>query len=322
MKKDLIAVFAYTPNDQKKKILEDLLFNLNQKRNNYDILVVSHSSISDLSYNLLDHFYLDPENKLIKDFDLTNKFWFSSSPLKVNSSMVYPFSTHLAIYRLLYFAFTFAKFKGYNKIHCIEYDIKMEDLNLIDRVNTILDEKDVVMFKDPRNNWTWGVYFASNISQVDISNYLYDEEKILNDLRSTETRMTENVTPNFLTNGVRTIEYLSIFDIDQTGNCQAIDRHEIYEMKWCVPVYEEKTNLLHFFIHNEWGVKKTIEVIADDIYLNFKVEQKGVWSIHQIGDFDSINEIRIFVDKEEINHIILDSNNRDKFKKNNFCTFL
>ena len=94
MKKNLIAVFAYTPNDQKKKILEDLLFNLNQKRNNYDILVVSHSSISDLSYNLLGHFYLDPENKLIKDFDLTNKFWFSSSPLKVNSSMVYPFSTH------------------------------------------------------------------------------------------------------------------------------------------------------------------------------------------------------------------------------------
>ena len=52
--KELISVFAYCPDNHRKKVLQDLLEQLQPVRDKFEIMVVSHSQISELSYDLID----------------------------------------------------------------------------------------------------------------------------------------------------------------------------------------------------------------------------------------------------------------------------
>ena len=315
--KDLITIFSFCPTFEKKKILNDLLTELQLERNKYDIMVVSHSQISDLSMELVDYFFYDKENILLKDFGLTNKFWFRGDKFTINTSLVYPFSTHLAIYRLIYYTINFSKFRGYKKTHFIEYDIKMDDINLIDEVNLKLDYHDNVMFKGD-DGWVWGTYFASNNHSFNITDFLYDEKKIINDLLEVENRMTEYVTPKLLSTGGRSILYESISKIDSEKICQKVDEHFNDTMKWCVPVVSENSDDMYFFIFNEKGYNSSIDVFVNDNHYGFNSYDEGVWTLNNIGKLSETNKIEIFIDRKIRNTIILDDSNRETFRKNNF----
>lgn len=320
MKKDLITIFSFCPSFEKKKILNGLLESLQQLRNDYDLMVVSHSAISDLSFEMLDYFYYDKENVLLTDFDLTNKFWFRGENITVNSSLVYPVSTHLTIYRLIYYTLNFSKFMGYNKTHFIEYDIKFDEVNLINEVNSKLDNFDNVMFKG-EDGWTWGVYFASNNKKFDTSDFIFNEKKIIDDLSCVENRMTEYVTPKLLTIKDRTIHYESIEKIDKEKKCQKVDEHLNDEIKWCVPVVLENSDELSFFIYNERGNNSQIDLFVDERYYKFDSSLKGIWTLNNIGKLSETNEILVFVDKKLRNKIKLDEINKDTFRKNNFYRY-
>jgi len=138
--KDLITVFTYCPDKKRKKVLQDLIDKLQNLRNDFDVMVVSHSKIPDLCYDNIDFFYYDKNNTLLYDFDLNNNFWFKTESFYLNSTTVYTKSTHLAIYNLLYYTFNFAKHKQYNKVHCIEYDINLTDESLFSYVNNRMTE--------------------------------------------------------------------------------------------------------------------------------------------------------------------------------------
>ena len=71
--KELISVFAYCPDNHRKKILQDLLAQLQPVRDRFEIMVVSHSSISELSHDMVDFLYYDSSNKLLTDFDVRKK---------------------------------------------------------------------------------------------------------------------------------------------------------------------------------------------------------------------------------------------------------
>lgn len=320
MKKDLITIFAFCPDADRKKILQDLIFSLQKQRNLYDIMVVSHSPISDLSVESVDFFYYDRENLLLEDFDLTNRFWFRGENVMVHSSIVYPKSTHLTIYRLIYYTINFSKFMGYNKTHFMEYDIKMDDYNLIDEVNSKLDEYDNVMFQGD-DSWVWGTYFATNNKSLKIENFLYEESKILDDLRSVENRMTEYVTPTLLSNGERTIFYFNIDKIDSEKICQKVDQHLNSTTKWCVPLVLENEDTLSFFIYNEKGYDSSIDVFVDENYFGFKTPPKYIWTLTDIGSLSETKKIEIFVDKILRKKIIFTEENKESFRKNNFYRY-
>jgi hypothetical protein len=114
---------------------------------------------------------------------------------------------------------------------------------------------------------------------------------------------------------------LDISEINIQNKTQKIDSHETNGIKWIVPVWQEKTNKLLFFIYNESGVEKKIGVLVDDNYFNFNTKDKGIWSLHNIGNFDTAKEIRVYVDNVEVNSIHLNETNRDSFKRDNFCRF-
>jgi hypothetical protein len=316
--KDLISVFAYTPDNHRKKILQDLLNQLQPIRNKYDIMVVSHSPISDLSYDLIDHFYYDSSNKLLEDFDIRKKHWFTNGVFDINSTLVYPASTHLAIYVLLYYTFNFAKFKKYNKVHCIEYDINLTDLGLLNDVSSTLDSYDTVMFKSEKNGWFYGTYVAFTMDKFPKEYFTYDEKNILDELRNTETKMSEYITEKLLKVNGRTIFFESITKLDPTNVFQKFDSHMNNELTWCVPLCEKNSDTVHFFVYNDKGGEYDVDIIVNDKHLSIKTTCIGCWYLRPLGEINNINEIVVLVNKQIKKHIILNDSNRDMFRKYNF----
>ena len=319
--KDLITVFTYCPDNKRKKILQELLEQLKDIRNEYDILVVSHSPIPELCYDNIDYFYYDKNNTLLYDFDLNNNFWFKNNTFNLNSTTVYPKSTHLAIYNLLYYTFNFANHKKYNKVHCIEYDINLTDKNLIVNVNNSLDNYDTVMF-EREDGWIYGTYFAFNMNNFPDDYFKYNEENILKILRDSDSRMTENITPLILRPNGRTILLEPISKLDPTGIFQKVDNHNNDELNWCVPVCDNKTNNLYIFTYNNVGKEFNIDVLYNEkhVYLNSK--NKNVWSLTPIGNIDEINKIQILVNGEIKKEIFITEDNKETFKKYNLIDFI
>lgn len=318
--KDLITIFNYSPDNKRKEILHNLIVRLQSIRDEFDILVVSHSPISDISMGLVDYFYYDSNNELISDFDLTNKFWFRDSEFVVNSSLVYPISTHLAIYSLLYYTFNFSFHRGYKKIHFIEFDINLEDINLIDKVNEDLNDNDTVLFHGD-NEWALGVYFASTLNGFNVERFKYDRESILKQLTQSDSRMTERVTPVILCKD-RKVKYRSVYEINKSDS-QLNDEHKNSDLRWVVPVVVQHTNEVNFFIYNEIGNNHIVDLFVDNQHWFFNINNgPGVWNLAHIGDLNEISEILIFVDKKMVNKINFNDKNRDTFKVNNSLIYL
>jgi len=318
--KDLITIFNYSPDNKRKEIVHNLLVRLQSVRNDFDILVVSHSPISDISLGLVDYFYYDKNNELITDFNLTNKFWFRENDFVINSSLVYPFSTHLAIYSLLYYTFNFSFHRGYKKIHFIEFDIDLEDINLIYNVNEDLNDNDAVLFRGD-NEWVVGVYFASTLNGFDVERFRYDREEILKQLSQSDNRMTERVTPDILCKD-RKPKYRKVFEINE-NNSQLSDEHKNSDLKWAVPVVVKDTNEVNFFIYNEIGDNHIVDLFVDNQHWFFNVNNgPGIWNLTNIGDLTQISEILVLVDKKIVNKIKIDDENRNIFKTNNSLIYL
>ncbi len=318
--KDLITIFNYSPDNKRKEILHNLLVRLQSIRGKFDILVVSHSPISDISLGLVDYFYYDSNNELISEFDLTNKFWFRGPEFVVNSSLVYPISTHLAIYSLLYYAFNFSFHRGYKKIHFIEFDINLDDINLINNVNDDLNDNDAVLFHGD-DKWAIGVYFASTLSGFNIENFKYDRELILKQLMESDNRMTERVTPVILCKN-RKVKYRTVYEINHNDS-QLNDEHRNSDLKWVVPIVVQPTDEVDFFIYNETGDNHIVDLFVDNQHWFFNVNHgPGIWNLTHIGDINQISEILIFVDKKLVNKINITDENRDAFRINNSLIYL
>ena len=317
--KSLITVFAHCPDDHRKKVLYELLLKLQNKRNDYDILVVSHSDISQSCFSLIDYFYFDSNNRLLEDFDLRKKHWFRNKGFIIHSVLVYPPSTHLAIYRLLYYTLSFAKFHNYEKIHCLEYDINLSDESLIHEVDKNLDEYDTVMFKRG-DNWIYGTYFAFTLRNFPENYFVYDELEILSRLKKAITRMTEEVTHDILTPNGRTILFEPISKLDREGIFQKVDNHSNDELKFCVPVCDKNSDTMYFFVWNE-GFKAEIDVIVNDKHIHIDSNLEGIWDLRHLGDIHDVNSIIVLVNKKVKKEIFLTEENRRAFREDNFIEF-
>lgn len=319
--KDLITVFTYCPDNKRKKILHELLEKLKVIKTSFDILVVSHSKISDLSYENLDYFYYDKNNELLSDFDLNNDFWFENDSFKIKTSTIYSQNTHLAIYSLLYYVFNFAKHKRYNKVHCIEYDINLYDSNLFVKINEKLNKYDTIMFKG-KNGWVSGVYFAFTLNNFPEEYFMYNKEKIIEKLRYSDTKMTENITPSILSVNGRTVFFESLETLNPKEVYQIVDSHKNNELNWCVPVYDKISNKIYFFVYNEKGGNFKIDVINGKKHFQIFNNQINLWSIIEIGDINETKKIIVMVNDKVKKEIIISEENKQTFIENNFIQFL
>lgn len=315
--KPLLSIFSYCPDTDRILILLDLLKKLQILRDRYDIIVVSHSEVPSTVKDLSDYIYIESNNNLIYDFDLRNKFWFQTDNMFLHSSLHYEFSTHRSIYALVHYVLNFAKFKKYYNVHFIEYDINLENISVIDKVQDILMENDSVMFKS-EDGWTHGVYFATNLRNFPEEYFVYNEKFIEEELRTVETRMTEHYTPKFLSVNNRNVYFEPTSTISPDNILQKKDSHGNDQLNWCVPVIQKDVDLLYFFIFNEKGNNHKVTVITNINTQSFDSGKKEHWKLAVLGKFSEINEIKILVD-DKIKHMIyFNDENRESFIKNNY----
>jgi len=314
--KDLICIFTYCPDFERKRVLLDLLNQLQSCRNRYDILILSHSSIPEICSDLSDFIFIDSENFLIENFNQRNKFWFQGEKMTLESTLVYPPSTHYAIYSLIHFAINFTKHRNIKKIHCIEYDINLPNLELLDFVSEKLNNFDNVIFRSDED-WCYGTYFAFNNNNFPVEYYTHSKEYILSSISDTHTRMTENYTPKFLGVNDRTTYYERLDVLDPTGVYQKIDNHRNQELNWCIPVSDVNYDCVYFFVFNEKGGDWEVDIFFNNIHKNFPTLGTGSWVLEPICKLSELKTLVVMVNKKLKYQFSLDESNIEDFKNNN-----
>ena len=314
--KDLICVFTYCPDFERKKVLLELLNQLQPIRDKFQILILSHSSVPEMCSDLSDFIFIDSENHLIENFNQRNKFWFTSNKVVIESSLVYPPSTHYAIYSLVHFAINFAKHRNIKKIHCLEYDINLSDVDLLLSVSQKLDDFDNIIFKS-EDNWCYGTYFAFTTNNLPEEYFNHSKGYILDSIIEIPTRMTENFTPKFLGVNNRTTFFEKLKILDPSGLYQKIDNHRNDELNWCVPVCDKDSQTVYFFIFNEKGGDWEVDILFNDSHKNFKPIQDGFWILEPICKLSELKNLIVMVNKKIKYEIFLNEKNLDDFSNNN-----
>jgi hypothetical protein len=152
--------------------------------------------------------------------------------------------------------------------------------------------------------------------------FIYDEEKIINELRNSETKMTEKITDKILTPNGRTILFKPLSKLDPTNIFQKVDNHINDELMWCVPLCDRNSDLMHFFVFNEKGGEYNINVIVNNEHIHIKTQDIGTWYLRPLGNINDITDILVLVNNKIKKHIILNEENKQNFKKHNFIKFI
>ena len=147
--KELILIGSHCPDDEREKLLDECVNVLQRCRNQYDILICSHTEIPSYISKKVDYVFYDKNNDLITDLKYLNQPWFSPvDGMTILSTYIGQNSTYLAVYRLVITGLGFAKMFKYEKVHYVEYDTIMNDLSeLYDNIMLLFKKKKGIMRK-------------------------------------------------------------------------------------------------------------------------------------------------------------------------------
>lgn len=331
--KDLIVVSAHCPTPSKEEKLENLIDKLQGLRNNFDVLVVSHSPVKKEIQEKVDHFYYDSNNEILRDFDLSYLAWFENESFFIETSLVYNMTTALAIARQVRYSVNFSNFWGYKKIHYMEYDFVYPGDHFILENNLRLDQYDTVMLNHPLNTGLFAssVYFSFVTKGLEEESREFNRERFLERIRNSHYldaevgkeikmtnhgRMTENLNVLLFSQSGRKILYLPNQEKDQTE-----DSHQVSPNKWAFPVYDQTQNSLLFFIQNTTNSQMRVEVKINGSSPVLFECPRGCWTLSPLSDFEGDKEIEIWIEDNLEKEIKINSSNREKFIKNSFINY-
>jgi len=184
--KELILIGAHCPDDEREKLLDECVNVLQRCRNQYDILICSHTEIPSYISQKVDYVFYDKNNDLITDMKYLNQPWFSPvDGMTILSTYIGQNSTYLAVYRLVIAGLGFAKMFNYKKVHYVEYDTIMNDLSELYDNSKLLDEFDNVVFQKEQRNyeeniaWPMGNFMSFKVDSINELFTSYDKEKLL-----------------------------------------------------------------------------------------------------------------------------------------------
>ena len=87
--KDLICITAHCPTEEKRKILYNLVSSLQTIREDFDLIVISHTPVTfDVQENV-DWVIFDKDNEILKDWKYQNHPWFSPEKGKLIQSIFF-----------------------------------------------------------------------------------------------------------------------------------------------------------------------------------------------------------------------------------------
>lgn len=294
--KSLIVVAGYGIKNHNKRVEVELLNKLQPIRDEYDILYISHTHANELIQDLIDYSIYDSKNSLIYDFNYKPMFWWGNDDFHIETTEKYRFCTHNSIFRMLSMASNFSKFMKYKKLHYIEYDIDLQDINVIKEVDNHLNNSDTVVFIKEENNWLFGCYISF---KPDSYNFLddFDEKKFLSYLSLTDNNFTERVLKSLL---ISDKKYKKLVYENYFNNVGQKIKSLVKEdrLSWTVPVYNEINGKMEFFINVDQKVNNNIKIITNDDYcitFNITKEDFNKWMTKSILSVEKVKKIECYI---------------------------
>jgi hypothetical protein len=328
MKKDLILITAHCPTEKKRKILLDLVIGLQLIREDFDLMVVSHTPITFDVQEKVDWAIFDRDNELLKGWIHQNQPWFSPiQGMRIQSIFFGNGNTYLTLHKQLITGYSMARTFGYEKIQCIEYDSFFCDFTEFYENSKSLDDYDAILYtkedKEGETNLQFGIgnFHAAKISSLPEKIFHFNREEILKDIENNDSRTTEKRTEDLYKMNNNLVLFKKDTLLMQNGNIlRLVDFHKgEFEMQWAVPFYNTKTDTVDFVVWNEASdTPATVMVIVNEKDLIiFKDIPKFSWQIKTIEKIENINSITVLINNKIKNHITLTPENRDLFKETN-----
>lgn len=323
--KDLILVTSYCDTNTKEDVLRNLVNQINEHSDKFDVFVISHTPIpKDISEKTTFSLY-DKKNELLCDWDMRCKPWFDpNNERPIMSIFTGKYNTHLAIWRMIILGNMIAKNCGYNKVHHLEFDSDIKDFSEFYDNSNLLDQYDSVIYNklvstvDPI---LFGTYQAYRLDKLHKDLLTLDETKIKTQIRESDHKSPELMLLELLTHTGNTKVKIKN-ELDKNGNKFAMSHNKLFggETAWCLPYYDKITHKLGFVIWNIEEVMLDIQVTI--IYNNETVLDIGTipyrhWRLLDIDDYHNAKKLTVLLNNKIRNTFEFD-NYREEFKAASF----
>lgn len=284
--KDLILITAYTPDLERVQLLKELLKTINRDR--YDVMISSHSSVSDEIVQNSDYFIFQKKNTLITDLNYKIPFWFGSSEFEISTTEFKNYNHLIAAGSLILNGLTAAKNFGYEKVHFLEYDSLIFDDNEFVENSEMLDEYSVVWYEHHDLHTVFSL-ISFNVKKIkhewfDLSDrifYSFLENSRDNILESFNFKMIRE--EKAFCKGVSSL---------LSGKIET-NKYTSDEEDWITIVALDDKFILFDFNHTEIN---DITVIYNDSEMKrFLNAEKGTWITREIGSIGKIEKLKIFL---------------------------
>lgn len=324
--KDLILITAYCPDEHRENTLRNLVNSLYRFKDIFDTLIVSHTPIPLDIQKKVNYCFYDSKNEILTDWDLLNQPWFNpNDERRIQSSFLSGKNTHLAIWRMMILGFSLAKNMGYDKVHHIEYDCKIENVDEFNDNSKILNEFDSVIYIDSKetvDDILFGSFQSYLLPTLDKFLINLDESKIVEMIRHSSTKSPELMLQKILEEGGKVFKK-DRNNLEVNGNNFGIIDGQVGVkfIPWAVPFYDELDDTVGFVVwntKNQNGVEHII-IVNNNRIINVPLTLLDHWKLVNIGKINEIQNLLIIENGEIRNKFRLTTEEEiEIFKKSSF----
>jgi hypothetical protein len=319
--KDLIVIGAYCPDEERQKLLNNLVDSLSNIQESYDILISTHSKIPEYIVDKVDYIFYDKDNNLIiNDLKYLNQPWFKpNNKTTIYTTFLSGYSTYLTAYKLLIGGLGLGKALGYKKAHFIEYDTHLPNFDEFFDNTKLLDSYASIQYKDKSVlDWGVGSFISFNLTQIDKLLLEYNEKELLSFIEY-KAKTNERVTEKLLSKTPRLEKELKVLtDKGIKLSLSSLSKKDELDF-WTVPYYDPKTNNINFICWNQKS-EEPIDVnviINSEKFLSFKNVAHGHYHIRELGPISEVNDILILINNKVKTHIDFNSISKEDFMNTN-----
>ena len=324
--KDLILITNYSNTPEKQEILRNLVNQISQQKDFFDLLLVSHTTIPEDVQSKCNYTIYDYKNELLYDLDLRNTSWFNpGNHRRIISAFTGYYNTHLAIWRMIILGNSFAKNLGYNKVHHIEYDASINDFTeLIENSKLLNDNNSIYYIKseDTVDDILFGSYQAYRLDSLPQDLLFLNEDQLKQQIRSHYSKNPEAMLQSLLESSGGFITKPKS-KLDKNNNFGLT--HNLVSnthTAWCLPYFDRLNNKLGFVAWNMEPINDTIDIkliYNEDQFFNLGVLNHNNWKLIEIDDFKNAKSLIVIVNNK-IRNTFDFTENPSQFKQFSFRT--
>ena len=318
--KDLILISNYSDTPEKLDVLRNLVNQISQQKDFFDLLLVSHTTIPQDIQNKCNYVIYDSKNELLYDWDLRSTPWFNpGNEREIISIFTGYYNTHLAIWRMVILGNSFAQNLGYNKVHHIEYDTSINDFSELIENSQLLDTHNSIYYvksEDTVDNILFGSYWAYRLDTLPKDLLVLNEDNIKSQIKNHPSKNPEIMT-QFLLEASGNYKVKSKSKLDKNNNFGLTHSSlATNHTAWCLPYYDELNSKLGFIV---WNMEYTngdinIKLIYNqDQLINIGIIKSNQWRLIEIDDFNNAQSL-IVLSNNKIRNTFDFTTNKEEFK--------